>query len=67
MRFWIKKLGLLTSMGSILDLSGTYFVKIDLSKLSINADTDSLYSDWEKIGDDFNKAENIVLDENGKQ
>ncbi len=67
MRFLLNKLGLLSAMGSVLDLSGTYFIKIDLSRLSSNSDSEALYSDWEKIGLDFKKAENKIMVEDEQE
>lgn len=46
--FWV-------GFGSILNLQGTYF-DYNYSKSDIEADGKALYSDWQNVGDDIEKA-----------
>jgi hypothetical protein len=57
--FWV-------GFGSILNLQGVYF-DYNYSKSDIEADNKALFSDWQNVGDDIEKATNKFMIENYKE
>ncbi len=57
--FWV-------GFGSILNLQGAYF-DYNFSKSDIEADNKALFSDWQNVGDDIEKATNKFMIENYKE